>query len=141
MVGLRPEEPGPRSTRHPRARSTPTDAFALQRCQLAQASSRSRTVASSSTPIVTATGDVISTEKEVVAIPLEPESVAAAFPNDILGRITSEFAKTDGYPLGKGTPGPTTTRAASSRRASSFSPPSRGSARSKVAGQGASLRS
>ena len=43
-----------------------------------------------------ATGDVISTEKKVVAIPLEPESVAAAFPNDILGRITSELAKTAG---------------------------------------------
>ncbi|MET0594802.1 MAG: hypothetical protein ABW133_19025 [Polyangiaceae bacterium] len=38
--------------------------------------------------------DVFSTDKKVVAIPLDPDTVATAFPTDILGRITSELAKT-----------------------------------------------
>jgi hypothetical protein len=38
--------------------------------------------------------DVFSTDKKVVAIPLDPESVSASFPTDILGRMMSELAKT-----------------------------------------------
>lgn len=50
-------------------------------------------------------GDVFSAEKKVVAIPLDPDSVASSFPNDILVRITSELAKTGSVLAGKtGTP-------------------------------------
>ena len=48
---------------------------------------------------------VFSTEKKVLAIPLDPDSVMTSFPTDILGRITSELAKTEGIMNGSGTPG------------------------------------
>jgi hypothetical protein len=48
---------------------------------------------------------VFSTEKKVVAIPLEPDSIATSFPTDILGRITGELAKTEGIMTGSGQPG------------------------------------
>ncbi|HKQ68717.1 MAG TPA: hypothetical protein VJT73_05225 [Polyangiaceae bacterium] len=51
------------------------------------------------------TGDVFSSEKKVATIPLDPDSVASSFPNDILTRITSELAKTEGVLAGSGTPG------------------------------------
>jgi hypothetical protein len=38
---------------------------------------------------------IFSTEKKVVAIPLDPDSVSSSFPTDILGRITGELAKTE----------------------------------------------
>jgi hypothetical protein len=50
-------------------------------------------------------GDVTSSEKKVVTIPLEPESVSAAVGGGIIGRITSELAKTDTILSGSGTPG------------------------------------
>jgi hypothetical protein len=50
-------------------------------------------------------GDVISTEKKVVAVPIDPDSVVSAFPNDILSRITGELAKTEAVLTGSGTPG------------------------------------
>jgi hypothetical protein len=46
-----------------------------------------------------------STEKKVFAIPLDPDSVSTSFPTDILGRITSELAKTEGIMTGSGAPG------------------------------------
>lgn len=46
-----------------------------------------------------------STEKKVYAIPLDPDSVTTSFPTDILGRITSELAKTEGILTGSGQPG------------------------------------
>ncbi len=39
-------------------------------------------------------GDVFSTQDRRVGIPLEPESVAAAFPNDVSSRVLSELLKT-----------------------------------------------
>ncbi|HMJ56084.1 MAG TPA: hypothetical protein VK540_28655 [Polyangiaceae bacterium] len=48
---------------------------------------------------------IFSTEKKVVAIPLDPDSVTTSFPTDILGRITSELAKTEGIMTGSGAPG------------------------------------
>jgi len=50
-------------------------------------------------------GDVFSTEKKVVAIPVDPDSVVSSFPNDILSRITGELAKTEAVLAGSGTPG------------------------------------
>jgi len=50
-------------------------------------------------------GAVFSTEKKIAAVPLDPDSVTTAFPNDILSRITSELAKTDAVLNGNGTPG------------------------------------
>jgi hypothetical protein len=50
-------------------------------------------------------GEVYSTEKKVLAIPLDPDSVSTSFPTDILGRITSELAKTEGIMNGSGAPG------------------------------------
>jgi hypothetical protein len=49
--------------------------------------------------------DVISTDKKIVAVPLDPDSVSTSFPTDVLGRITSELAKTEGIMNGSGTPG------------------------------------
>jgi hypothetical protein len=49
------------------------------------------------------TGDVFTSEKKVVTIPIEPDSVANSFPNDILTRVTSELAKTEGVLAGKAT--------------------------------------
>jgi hypothetical protein len=46
-----------------------------------------------------------STEKKVYAIPLDPDSVSTSFPTDILGRITSELAKTEGIMTGSSAPG------------------------------------
>jgi hypothetical protein len=46
-----------------------------------------------------------STDKKVYAIPLDPDSVTTSFPTDILGRITSELAKTEGILTGSGAPG------------------------------------
>jgi hypothetical protein len=51
------------------------------------------------------TGDVNSSEKKVLTIPLEPESVSAAVGGGVIGRITSELAKTDAILSGSGTPG------------------------------------
>jgi hypothetical protein len=39
-------------------------------------------------------GDIFSTQERRVGVPLEPESVAAAFPNDVSSRVLSELAKT-----------------------------------------------
>lgn len=39
-------------------------------------------------------GDVVSTQAKQFGIPLEPTSVAAAFPNDISSRVLSELSKT-----------------------------------------------
>lgn len=50
-------------------------------------------------------GDINSSEKKVLTIPLEPESVSAAVGGGIIGRITSELAKTDAILSGSGTPG------------------------------------
>jgi hypothetical protein len=52
-------------------------------------------------------GDVFTTspEKKIVAIPIDPDSVAASFPTDVLSRITSELAKTSTILAGNGTPG------------------------------------
>jgi hypothetical protein len=50
-------------------------------------------------------GDVTSSEKKIVTVPLDPDSVATAFPNDILSRITGELAKTEGVLVGSGSPG------------------------------------
>jgi len=50
-------------------------------------------------------GDVVSSEKNIKAIPLDPDSVTSSFPSDILARITSELAKTDAVLTGNGTPG------------------------------------
>jgi hypothetical protein len=51
-------------------------------------------------------GDFYSTAEKRAGIPLEPESVAAAFPNDISARVLSELAKTaqllNGEPGGEG---------------------------------------
>ncbi|HEU4407592.1 MAG TPA: hypothetical protein VFS43_20165 [Polyangiaceae bacterium] len=51
-------------------------------------------------------GDFFSTQEKRVGIPVEPESVAAAFPNDISARVLSELAKTsqllNGEPGGDG---------------------------------------
>jgi hypothetical protein len=41
------------------------------------------------------TGEVTSTDKKYVAVPLDPDNVSNSFPNDILSRITSELVKTD----------------------------------------------
>jgi hypothetical protein len=49
--------------------------------------------------------DVISTEKKIVAVPLDPDSVSTSFPTDILGRVIGELAKTEGVMSGSGTPG------------------------------------
>ena len=49
--------------------------------------------------------DVISTDKKIVAVPLDPDSVSASFPTDVLGRITGELAKTDDIMSGSGAPG------------------------------------
>jgi hypothetical protein len=49
--------------------------------------------------------DVFSTDKKVLAIPLDPDSVATSFPTDILGRITSELAKTEAIMNGTSGPG------------------------------------
>jgi hypothetical protein len=52
------------------------------------------------------TGDVTSSEKKILAIPIDPDSVAAVLSgSSILGRITSELAKTDTILSGSGTPG------------------------------------
>jgi hypothetical protein len=52
------------------------------------------------------TGDIYSTADRRFGIPVEPESVAAAFPNDISARVLSELAKTsqllNGEPGGDG---------------------------------------
>jgi hypothetical protein len=50
-------------------------------------------------------GDVTSSEKKVMTIPIEPESVSTAVGGGIIGRITSELAKTDAILSGSGTPG------------------------------------
>jgi hypothetical protein len=50
-------------------------------------------------------GDVTSSEKRVVTVPLDPDSVATAFPNDIIARITGELAKTETVLAGSGRPG------------------------------------
>jgi hypothetical protein len=50
-------------------------------------------------------GDVISSEKKISAIPLDPDSVSNSFPSDVLARITSELAKTEAILTGTGTPG------------------------------------
>ena len=47
------------------------------------------------------TGDVVSTDKKVEAIPLDPDSVAGSFPNDIIIRITTELAKTGAVLAGR----------------------------------------
>jgi hypothetical protein len=39
-------------------------------------------------------GDVLSSRDKRVGIPIEPQSLGAAFPNDISGRILSELSKT-----------------------------------------------
>ena len=49
--------------------------------------------------------DVFSTDKKVLAIPLDPDSVATAFPTDILGRVIGELAKTEAIMTGSGAPG------------------------------------
>jgi hypothetical protein len=49
--------------------------------------------------------DVISTDKKIVAVPLDPDSVATSFPTDVLGRITTELVKTEGIMNGSGAPG------------------------------------
>lgn len=46
-------------------------------------------------------GDVFSAEKKVLAIPLDPDSVATSFPTDILVKITSELAKTGSVLAGR----------------------------------------
>ena len=43
--------------------------------------------------------------KKIVTIPVAPDSIAAAVGGGILGRITSELAKTDTTLSGSGTPG------------------------------------
>jgi len=50
-------------------------------------------------------GDVISSEKKIMTIPLDPDSVSNSFPSDVLARITSELAKTEAVLTGSGTPG------------------------------------
>jgi hypothetical protein len=50
--------------------------------------------------------DVISTDKKIAAVPLDPDSVATSFPTDVLSRITGELAKTEGVLTGTaGAPG------------------------------------
>jgi hypothetical protein len=49
--------------------------------------------------------DVFSSDKKILAIPLDPDSVSSAFPTDILGRITGELAKTEAILTGSGAPG------------------------------------
>lgn len=51
-------------------------------------------------------GDVWSSDKKVVTVPLDPDSVASAFPNDIIVRVTSELAKTGQVLAGKQTGSP-----------------------------------
>ena len=52
-------------------------------------------------------GSVFTTnpEKKIIAMPVDPDSVASSFPTDILSRITSELAKTSTVLQGTGTPG------------------------------------
>jgi hypothetical protein len=50
-------------------------------------------------------GDATSTDKKVIAVPIDPDSVAASFPNDVLSRIRGELAKTEAVLTGSGTPG------------------------------------
>jgi hypothetical protein len=54
-----------------------------------------------------ATGDPTTADptKKIITIPVDPGSVAAAVGTGIVGRITSELAKTDGILSGTGTPG------------------------------------
>jgi hypothetical protein len=54
-----------------------------------------------------ATGDPTTADptKKIITIPVAPESVAAALGTGIIGRITSELAKTDAILSGSGTPG------------------------------------
>jgi hypothetical protein len=47
------------------------------------------------------TGNVFTSEDKVVTIPLDPDSVAASFPNDVLTRITSELMKTQAVLAGQ----------------------------------------
>ncbi len=44
-------------------------------------------------------------DKKIIALPIDPDSVASSFPTDILSRITSELAKTSTILQGTGTPG------------------------------------
>jgi hypothetical protein len=52
-------------------------------------------------------GDVFTAnpDKKIIALPVDPDSVASSFPTDILSRITSELAKTGTILQGTGTPG------------------------------------
>jgi hypothetical protein len=50
-------------------------------------------------------GEATSTDKKMVAVPIDPDSVTTSFPNDILSRITGELAKTEAVLTGSGTPG------------------------------------
>ena len=52
-------------------------------------------------------GDVFTAnpDKKIIALPIDPDSVANSFPTDILSRITSELAKTGTILQGTGTPG------------------------------------
>jgi hypothetical protein len=52
-------------------------------------------------------GSVFTTnpDKKIIAMPLDPDSVASSFPTDVLSRITSELAKTSTVLQGTGTPG------------------------------------
>jgi len=50
-------------------------------------------------------GDVTTTDRRIVAVPIDPDSVANAFPSDVLQRITSELMKTSGVLSGSGQPG------------------------------------
>ena len=47
------------------------------------------------------TGDVFTSEKKVTVIPIDPDSVATSFPNDILTRVTTELSKTNDVLAGK----------------------------------------
>jgi hypothetical protein len=52
-------------------------------------------------------GDVFTAnpDKKIIALPIDPDSVASSFPTDVLSRITSELAKTSTILQGTGTPG------------------------------------
>jgi hypothetical protein len=53
----------------------------------------------------TGSGDVFSSEKKVQTLPIDPDSIATAFPNDIIMRLTSELSKTGAVLVGvSGTP-------------------------------------
>jgi hypothetical protein len=54
-----------------------------------------------------ATGDVVTAnpDKKIVAVPLDPDSVASSFPTDVLSRIIAELAKTSTVLQGTGNPG------------------------------------